>query len=235
MPANCDAQREPYTKAKVKIEQQELKEEPEEDDPPDIAFLDPSMSTVGQSYAIDNLIIQSLGEIQVERPSFHTDRWIYPVGFKTNRIYGSMANPFIKSVYTCAITEVAGNPRFEMSSEADPEVMIVGPSPQFCHTTLLRYLQDTHGLDQLATVEPDGNWFFGLGHPLVMSLMQGMANFGACLKFQGFTKVTNEAAIQEKENDPGINYEAFLQLVGQLASPEDGMYQEEIKEELIEG
>lgn len=223
---------EPYTKARVKIEQPVItpdapkavavKTEPlplnqfPEDFEPNI-----------NSYAIDNLVIQSLGQIEAGKVSFHTDRWIYPVGFTTIRIFGSMANPCVKSVYTCRIAEVAGNPRFEMSSEADPEVMIVGPSPQFCVTTLLNYMKDTHGLDRLASVEPDGNWFFGLGHPVVMSLIEGMPNFGACSKFLGFAKVDNEAAIQKKENDPGINFESFMQLVG---GPEDVMFQEEVHE-----
>ena len=184
------------------------------------------------SFAIDNLVIQSLGEIQPKRLNFHTDRWIYPVGYTSIRIYGSMANPRVKSVYTCRIADVGGNPRFEMSSEADPEVMIVGPSPQFCLTTLLNHMRDTHDLPQLNNVTPDGDWFFGLAHPVVMSLMEGVPNFNACSKFRGFQKVDNEAAIQAKENDPGINFEAFMQLVGDHPGEEE--MTEEVEEEVVE-
>lgn len=220
---------EPYTKARVKIEQPVI---PPEALQPVAVKTEPLLFPEDfepniNSYAIDNLVIQSLGQIEAGNSNFHTDRWIYPVGFTTIRIFGSMANPRVKSVYTCRIAEVAGNPRFEMSSEADPEVMIVGPSPQFCVTTLLNYMKDTHGLDRLASVEPDGNWFFGLGHPVVMSLIEGMPNFDACSKFLGFSKVDNEAAIQKKENDPGINFESFMQLVG---GPEDVLFQEEVHE-----
>lgn len=227
---------EPFTKAQIKIEQN-LPKNPSPDNPPPSFKTEPSSATppnnnipeefdaTGNSYAIDNLVIQSLGEIQPHKLSFHTDQWIFPIGFTTIRIYGSMSNPTVKSVYTCRIAEVAGNPRFEMSSEADPEVMIVGPSPQFCVTTLLNYMQETHGLTGLP-LEPDGNWFFGLSHPVVMSLIESMPNFKACSKFKGFAKVDNEAAIQEKENDPGINYESLMQLIGQSGQV--------VKEEIVE-
>lgn len=235
---------EAYTKAKVKIEQPfipppiavgaaavDIKTEPTAINNSFPEDFEPNSN----SYAIDNLVIQSLGEIDPHRPSFHTDRWIYPVGFTTIRIFGSMANPCVKSVYTCRIAEVAGNPRFEMSSEADPEVMIVGPSPQFCLSTLLNYLRDTHHLHRLNSVEADGNWFFGLAHPVVMSLIEGMPNFSACSKFRGFVKVGNEAVIQEKENDPGINFEAFMQLVSSGGEEELELYQqEEVREEIVD-
>lgn len=194
------------------------------------------------SFAIDNLVVQSLGEIHPEKSGFHTDQWIYPVGFTTIRIYGSMANPCVKSVYTCRIAEVSGNARFEMSSEADPEVMIVGPSAQFCLTTLLNYLRDTHGLDQLNTVKPDGNWFFGLAHPVVMTLLENQPRFEECSKFRGFVKVENEAAVQTKENDPGINFESLMQLIGQVEqhphvdsnTDEMLLYQEDVREEIVD-
>lgn len=47
--------------------------------------------------------------------------------------------------------------------------MIVGPSPQFCLTKLLIFFLS----------------FFGLAHPVVMSLIESMSNFGLCSKFKG--------------------------------------------------
>lgn len=229
---------EPFTKAKVKIEQSSVEvvnppppaDVKSEELEPEIPFVDQStIAAGGVSYAIGNLMVQSLGEIQADKPSFHTEHTIYPVGYTSIRIYGSMGNPFLKSVYTCRITEAVGNPRFEMSSEADSSVMIVGPSAQFCHSTLLRYMQDTHGLQRLSTVTPDGDWFFGLSHPVVMSLMKSMPNFNTCTKFQGCALVHNELTIAEKENDPGINFETFLHLVEQ--PQEEVMYHEDIEEE----
>lgn len=238
---------EPFTKARLEIEPSaqvvnplappplpaEIKSEEQEPDEPEIPYVDQSeIAAGGVSYAIGNLVVQSLGEIQADKPSFHTEHTIYPVGYTSIRIYGSMGNPFLKSVYTCRITEAVGNPRFEMSSEADSEVMIVGPSAQFCHSTLLRYMQETHGLERLSTVTPDGDWFFGLSHPVVMSLMESMPHYNACSKFQGCAKVHNELTIAEKENDPGINFETFMHLVDQ--PQEEVMYHEDIKEEVAE-
>lgn len=189
---------EPYTRTKIKIEQPSIPSETHpveiKSEPPFTNSFPEDFEPNSNSYAIDNLVIQSLGEIDPDKPGFHTDRWIYPIGFTTIRIFGSMSNPSVKSVYTSRISECAGNPRFEMSSEADPEVMIVGPSAQFCLKTLLNYMRDSHGLN-LDSVTPDGNWFFGLAHPVVMKLIESMPNFSACHKFQGFSKVDNEQVL----------------------------------------
>lgn len=57
------------------------------------------------------LSIHDLGEIIVDRPTYHTDSWIYPVGFLSTRIYGHIKDPEQKCVYTCKIVDGGEYPR----------------------------------------------------------------------------------------------------------------------------
>ncbi|GAB5368126.1 hypothetical protein AAMO2058_001291500 [Amorphochlora amoebiformis] len=51
------------------------------------------------------LIVQTLGKIEHVHPSFHTERYIFPVGFKSLRIWWDYRNPGRRTMYTCAIVE----------------------------------------------------------------------------------------------------------------------------------
>lgn len=52
-----------------------------------------------------NLSIFDLGEIVHDRPGYHTEHWIYPIGFVSTRIYGHMKEPERKCTYTCKIID----------------------------------------------------------------------------------------------------------------------------------
>lgn len=59
-----------------------------------------------QSVNMDSsLTVFELGEIVVDRIGYHSENWIYPVGFVSTRIYGHMLDPVRKCVYTCKITD----------------------------------------------------------------------------------------------------------------------------------
>lgn len=53
----------------------------------------------------NSLTVFELGEIVVDRIGYHSENWVYPVGFVSTRIYGHMLDPGRKCVYTCKITD----------------------------------------------------------------------------------------------------------------------------------
>lgn len=57
------------------------------------------------------LSIHDLGEIIVDRPGYHTENWIYPVGYLSTRIFGHIKDPEQKCVYTCKIVDGGDYPR----------------------------------------------------------------------------------------------------------------------------
>lgn len=55
--------------------------------------------------------VYDLGEIEVERPGYHNEHWIYPIGYVSTRIYGHMLEPDRKCTYTCKIIDGGEFPR----------------------------------------------------------------------------------------------------------------------------
>lgn len=78
-----------------------------------------------------NLSIHDLGAIIVDRPGYHTENWIYPIGYVSTRIYANIKEPHRNCLYTCKIIDCGEYPRFEIIPESMPEYAIAGPSGSF--------------------------------------------------------------------------------------------------------
>lgn len=60
---------------------------------------------------LGQLTIHSLGEVITDRSEFHCEDAIFPVGFVSTRIYGSLKDPNVKCIYTCKISDINDLPR----------------------------------------------------------------------------------------------------------------------------
>lgn len=60
---------------------------------------------------LGNLTVHSLGEVIFDRNDFHCEDAIYPVGYVSTRLYGSLKDPTVKCIYTCKISDSNGMPR----------------------------------------------------------------------------------------------------------------------------
>ena len=63
----------------------------------------------------NSLTILSLGEIEVERPSYHTDRNIFPIGFKSIREHSSYKAAGERMQYLCEIFDGGAKPLFKVT------------------------------------------------------------------------------------------------------------------------
>jgi hypothetical protein len=54
---------------------------------------------------LGGLTITSLGKIITDRPGFHSERYIWPIGFESHRTFFSMYSPGTKCTYTCRILD----------------------------------------------------------------------------------------------------------------------------------
>lgn len=157
---------------------------------------------------LGNLTVHSLGEVITDRQEFHTEEVIYPVGYVSTRLYGSLKDPHIKCVYTCKISDNNGVPRFDITADNDLDVPIIGSTPDICHTLLLQHINDALHTD-VVSVRPRGNDFFGLSHPTILNLIQSSPGTRKCsnYKWSKFEVGRNPDLIEER--DPTINFEAL--------------------------
>lgn len=152
-----------------------------------------------------NLSIHDLGAIIVDRLGYHTENWIYPIGYVSTRIYGHIKEPHRKCLYTCKIIDCGDYPRFEIIPEGLPEYAIAGPSADLCHAALLQTMNNNSDGRELAVI-PQGEYFFGLAHPAVATLLQTSAAIKELINFKEFPQ---DIFTVERENDPTISYDAL--------------------------
>ncbi|GAB0096609.1 transforming growth factor beta regulator 1 [Sergentomyia squamirostris] len=184
-------------------------------------------------FSVGHLTISSLGEIVHDRPGFHTEQWIYPVGYTAMRIYGSIRDPRRKTIYTCKIVDGGSGPVFEITIESDPDILISGATPDACHATLLQYLNGTIDLRNMV-MRPQGDWFFGLAHPTIMTLLQNFPAAKKCSQFRGFEMVGGATYALDKDNDPALSYEALQRFIAISAYHTVPEIKEEPPDELFE-
>nr|XP_019525339.2 LOW QUALITY PROTEIN: transforming growth factor beta regulator 1 [Aedes albopictus] len=153
--------------------------------------------------------IYNLGEIVPDRPGYNTEYTIYPVGYTVTRPYGHLKDPLKKCIYTCRVLDNGDAPRFEIIPENDLELTISGSSTDACHATLLQCINaslDCRSID--GGTGPSGDWFFGLAHPTIGSLLQSFPSSKRCPNYKGIKK-EHFAHMVDKANDPTLNYEAL--------------------------
>lgn len=174
--------------------------------------------------------LHSLGEIVPENINFHTANWIYPVGYVATRIYAHPKEPDRKCVFTCKILNNSGIPQFQIIPDAEFDSVFFGESANICHLGLLETIVRITDVTNLP-LRPQGERFFGLGNPTVMSLLQSDANFKNCGVFKGFI-VDGGYAIEDK--DPTLNYDALQTLITISAFHTVPEVKEEPPDELLE-
>ncbi|XP_054720245.1 transforming growth factor beta regulator 1-like [Uloborus diversus] len=162
------------------------------------------------------LTIHSLGVIIHDRPGFHTEQCIYPVGFCSSRIYSSMKNPLLQCLYQCTVTDSPIGPRFEITPEDDPGRSLVGSSPNEVHSGLLKSINNACGKEVIST-DGQGAKFFGLSHPTVQNLIQSLGGARKCaqyhwVQFEIAKPFESEDDIM-KDFDPTVNFDVLLHIV----------------------
>ncbi|KAF8787216.1 Chitotriosidase-1 like protein [Argiope bruennichi] len=166
---------------------------------------------------LGSLTIHSLGVIVSDRPGYHTEQCIYPVGFCSSRTYASLKNPLIQCLYQCTVTDSPFGPRFEITPEDDPGHSLIGSSPNEVHSALLKSLNAVCG-KEVVSVDGQGAKFFGLSHPTVQNLIQSCAGARKCsdyrwVQFEVAKVAEGEEDHITKDFDPTINFDVLLHII----------------------
>ncbi|XP_018604386.1 transforming growth factor beta regulator 1 isoform X2 [Scleropages formosus] len=162
---------------------------------------------------LGGLTVHSLGEIITDRPHFHDENAIYPVGFCSTRVFASMNNPDQQCLYTCQIKDGGCGPQFEIAPEDDPQDAIVASSALTCHTNLLKAIAAKRGRP-LSPIVPSGADFFGFSHPTIQNLIQSCQGARKCanyrwVRFEVARPSDGQLPSSLSEDDASINFDAF--------------------------
>ncbi|XP_050089043.1 transforming growth factor beta regulator 1 [Anopheles aquasalis] len=158
---------------------------------------------------VGDFTIHNLGEIVPDRVAYSSEHTIYPIGYCATRPYGHYEHPEKRCLYTCRILDGGAAPRFEITPEGgSASDVFLASSTDACHALLLQRINASLNMRRTIDSRPAGDWFFGLRHPTISSLIQSFPSSRQCANYRAI-KRESFAGI-DKDNDPTLNYEALL-------------------------
>lgn len=181
---------------------------------------------------LGDFTVHSLGEV-CERSEYHTEDLIFPVGYCSTRIYGSLKDPEKQCVYTCKVMDGGQAPRFEIVADTDLDVPLVSDSIDECHSMLLQLINSCLGAEVVNT-KGRGADFFGISHPTIHHLIQASPGVRKC-KGYVWTKfeVNPNYQYNADDNEASLSYSALLRSISFSKSHLESMREKE--EESLRG
>eukprot|EP00057_Strongylocentrotus_purpuratus_P033128 XP_790301.3 PREDICTED: transforming growth factor beta regulator 1 [Strongylocentrotus purpuratus] len=161
-----------------------------------------------------SLTVHSLGKVLSDKVTFHSDRFIYPAGFHSTRVYGNMNDPKEKCVYTCKIVNCEGEAIFEISDDRVPPTILSASSATKCHRKLLQAVNKAFGEDIVNESRDRSQEFFGFSHPTIQNLIQSLPGATQCmayrwLRFEECKPEEREKIAHWYESDPTVCFDAL--------------------------
>ncbi|CAL8076948.1 unnamed protein product [Calicophoron daubneyi] len=116
---------------------------------------------------------------QIESGFFHTRRYIYPVGFRTCRIYWSMRKPHARARYLCEILEEGGHPLFRVTaidSKMKDESFVSDTCSGVWRSILskIETLREENRLVRLFSQHLKGEELYGLSEPHIVRAVESL-------------------------------------------------------------
>jgi hypothetical protein len=127
--------------------------------------------------------VSDLGHIVTDRLDFHTDRYIYPAGFRSARLHFSTLNPSEKVWYTSEILDTGDElPLFRVTMDSQPEISFEGNSPSAPWNIIASKAREIRG-NRDRMIGLSGPEYFGLTSPIICHLIQHMEGAEQCVKY----------------------------------------------------
>jgi chromodomain-helicase-DNA-binding protein 7 len=129
-----------------------------------------------------SLVLVSLGTVIWDRDGFHNERYLYPPGFLSEKLYFSTRDPSEKVWYQSTILDRGDDqPVFRVCEKDHPEVMFEGNAPSNPWLAIVKVVNSKMD-GKIASIS--GPECFGFAHPKVQGLMARMKNAYKCRKFR---------------------------------------------------
>ncbi|KAH7925568.1 hypothetical protein BV22DRAFT_1010857 [Leucogyrophana mollusca] len=115
------------------------------------------------------MTVVNLGEVCM-REHFHTERYIFPVGYEVTRRYLSTVDPTAEVVYHCSILDGGDGPKFQIVASDVPDRPMIAGTATGAWSTIVKQANSIRNRQHSNSVSgPD---FFGLGQNTIKHLIQ---------------------------------------------------------------
>lgn len=131
------------------------------------------------------LTVESLGVIEYQRPGFHTERTLYPIGYRSLRNYLSLVHADQQCNYICEVVDVGdATPKFRVTCADDTAFSFLGESPSAAWAQVMSVIRDrAPEARRRQRVNVSGPEYFGFAHVVVQELLQELPNVDRCTAY----------------------------------------------------
>ncbi|KAI0685618.1 hypothetical protein BC835DRAFT_1289824 [Cytidiella melzeri] len=118
------------------------------------------------------MTVLNLGDVCM-REHFHTERYIFPVGYEVTRRYLSTVDPLNEAVYHCTILDGGDGPKFQIVASDDSDKPVIAGTATGAWSVIVRAANLIRNRQHSNSVSgPD---FFGLGQNTIKHLIQELS------------------------------------------------------------
>ncbi|GAA5906643.1 hypothetical protein JCM6882_008082 [Rhodosporidiobolus microsporus] len=114
-------------------------------------------------------VIRALGVVD-KRTNYHTERYIFPIGYEASRRYPSMVNPVESTDYLSRIVDGGSSPRFELYPADQPGVVVSGTTPTAPWAQVLKAANKVRDKSHSGGIS--GPEMYGLANNTVKAMIQ---------------------------------------------------------------
>jgi chromodomain-helicase-DNA-binding protein 7 len=149
---------------------------------PIIAYDDDGSPSLPIQFTRTRYVID-LGHIVTDRPAFHSSKYIFPVGFKSSRLYASTLDPSQQVRYTSEILDTGSDvPLFRVTMDDHPEIFFEGKAPSSPWCLIKQRVDALHGPVTGCRLL-SGPGCYGLSSPIICYLIQRMDGADKCVNY----------------------------------------------------
>ncbi|ORY96323.1 F/Y-rich N-terminus-domain-containing protein [Syncephalastrum racemosum] len=134
-------------------------------------------------FEFSSMKLISLGEVEYERPAYHNDRYVWPIGFTIERTYFSMLNPDSYTTYTCRVEDGGQSPLFTLQAADAPDEIIESRTPSGAWVVVTKRANAVRGKKAANAIS--GPEYYGFSNSLIMGLIKELDNVDKCQNFRG--------------------------------------------------
>lgn len=135
---------------------------------------------------VKGIKILSLGKIDYERPKYHNEKYLWPIGYKSIKTFTSYINPNVRIQYVCEILDGGDDgPLFRVTPEDDKSHTSKHLSPTSAWNEILNMVKNKKvkmGLPKSGTAI-SGPDYYGYTLEPVCTLIEGLENAEKCNKY----------------------------------------------------